>query len=677
MKCADFVDRMDDYLDLALPQSEQQNLEAHLAECVDCRERVRSIKSLLCQSAALPKSINPDHDLWPAILPKIHAAGIPQTNIARPVRFQWSWRLTAVVVAGAALVLAATLFLTHHPESQSISSSGSSVLRKTGEELPAPRGQQPRLPAITGTTESAKNGIVPSEDSGASIGRVMNSTACQCEPSAEILGVVENALLVDESLPDSRSAEVVSDRLFNLARENEDDFFLLKSSLEVLPFPSRVPDSVRDRYRRLLLQHPGEAGLTYLYAFSLYGKNTPEMIRLMKQLIAENPSFPWPNFALAKVYGFPNMPVDMSRSGYIYNDPNKVQTYLRAFMELCPESPEPIRILISVTDPLFFSSTLSHMRELLVTRTDTRSLLMYPALWSMETTRQAGDAVANQTWQWVSADLKRLLSLAGGRPPEFLSVLWSGYRGMGDMETLRILLAKDTSIEGRSAFVAFDTQEWSANNPAPAADATVQTKTAYWEKRLQRTDIWIKKAPEFTFVWMDRLKSLSELKNHPETEFTGAGEKVLSLLRGGADSLSLDFMKLATLYANRGVRLDQIPSLIREGLAAVEKRDLENANDLKSPGFNTEMGRFLPWQYADDAWHALFDAYLRIAEIDRARSALDEVEKGMTEWRNKIATMQANTQVNNSYSLLIVTDGLLAREKWLNEARGRLALKKK
>lgn len=676
MKCADFVDRMDDYLDLALPQDEQQNLEAHLAECGDCRERVRSMRSLLCQSAALPKRINSDHDLWPAIVKNIQASGISHRNIARPVRFQWSWRLAAVVVAGTALVLAATLLLTHHPESQPISPPRSSVPQKTGGELQTTLGQQPRLPAINRTKESAKNSIVPSEDSGVRMGRVMNSTACQCEPSAEILGIVENALLVDERLPPSSSAEAVSGRLFDFARVNEDDFFLLKISLDVLPFPSRVPDSVRDRYRGLLLLYPDDAGLTYLYAYSLYGKNTPEMIRLMKQLIAEHPNFPWPNLALAKVYGYPQAPVDMSQSGYIYNDPNKVQTYIRAFMKLCPESPEPIRVLFPATDLLFIAGTLPHMRELLITRTDTRSLLMYPALWQLEGQR-AGGADANQIRQRVAADLKRLQSLAAGRPPEFISVLYSGYQRIGDTETLRTLLAKDTSYEGRSAFVAFDTQEWSAKNPAPEADGTVQTKNAYWEKRLQRNDIWIKNAPEATFVWMDRLKALSELKDHPEGEFLAAGENVLSLLRGGADSLPSNFTKLATLCANRGVLLDQIPSLIREGLAAAEKRDLENANDLKSPEFNTEFGGFLRWKDADDAWHALFDAYLRIGKMDRARSALDEVEKGLTEWRKKIATIQASTQFNNSSSLSTMTNGLLDREKWFNEARGRLASAKR
>ncbi len=671
MKCADVVDRMDDYLDVTLPQSEQQNLEAHLAGCSDCRERVRSLQSLLCQSAALPKSINPDYDLWPAIVSNIQASGMPHRNVARLVRWRWSWRLAAVVAAGAALLLAAALFLMHQPESQRISPTGSSAPRKTGEDLRTPTGQQPRLPSVNHSTESAKNGIVPREDFGARIGAALDLTACQCEPSAEILGLVENALLVDESLPASRAAEIVSDRLFNLARENEDDFFLHKISLDVLPFPSGVPDSVRDRYRQLHLLHPDDAGLTYLYAYSIYGKNTPEMIRLMKQLIAENPNSPWPDLALAKVHGYPNGPVDMSQSGYIYNDLGKVQSYMSAFMKLCPESPEPIRVLFPVTDSTFFSGTLSRMGELLATRTDTRSLLMYPAFWQMEGDRRAGDFDANRYRQRVSADLKRLQNLAAGRPSQFLSVIRTGYQRIGDMETYRALLAKDTSYEGRMGFFALDFQEWSANNPEPAADATVQTKIAYWEKRLQKSDVWIKKAPESSFVWMDRLKSLSEMKNHPETEFTAVAEKVLSLLRGGAGLIPLDFMKLAALYANRGVRLDQVPSLIREGLAAAQKRGLENADDLKSPEFNTAGAGFIPWQYEDDARHALFDAYLRVGETTRARSAFDEIEKDLAEWQKKIAT------VNNPYSLQIMTNDLLAREKWLDDARRRLASEKK
>ena len=188
------------------------------------------------------------------------------------------------------------------------------------------------------------------------------------------------------------------------------------------------------------------------------------MIRLMKQLIAENPSFPWPNLALAKVYGFPNMPVGMSSSGYIYNDSNKIQTHIRAFMKICPQSPEPIRVLFPATDSPFFSATVLRMRELLVTRTEHTILANVPsALWQMEGDRRMGVIEMNELRRRVTADLKRLQSLPASRPAEFIFSLVSGYQKIGEMETVRALVAKDKSYEGRNAFVAFDSKEWGEN----------------------------------------------------------------------------------------------------------------------------------------------------------------------------------------------------------------------
>jgi len=671
MKCEDFVQRMDDYLDSALPENEQKTIDAHLTECDHCRRQIRSTQALLCQAAALPKTIEPDHDLWPAVKANIQASGMRHRSITELARLRWNWRVAAVLVAIAALMLAAMIVFTNHRESRPNSEPDPTVRRNVREELQAPKAKLAPSSISKQITEETTNGAIASENSSARLGQVKDSTSCECEPSAETLGVIENALLVDESLPSSRSVEVVSDRLFARALENNDDFFLLKTSLDVLPFPYRVPESVRARFKGLHIQYPDNAGITYLYSYTLFGTSTPEMIRLMKQLIAENPSFPWPNLALAKAYGFPNMPVDMSSSGYIYNDPNKIQTHIRAFMKLCPQSPEPIRVLFPATDSPFFSATVLRMRELLVTRTDTRSLLMYPALWQMEGDRRMGVVDMNELRRRLSADLKQLQNMAAGRPAEFLFVLVSGYQKIGDMGTVRALVAKDGSYEGRNAFVAFDSQEWSANNPAPASDTTMQVKTAYWEKRLQKNDEWIKKAPESTFAWMDRLKALSELKGHPESEFIAVGERVQSLLREN-DGFYLDFLKTASLYANRDVRLEQIPSMIREGLVVAEKRDLETKNDLVSAEFNIGMGRFNEWQYAENAWHALFDAYVRIADMGRARSVLDEVAKGLVDWRKQIADLQSGIRPVNSLSLSTMTNGLVASEKWLTEARGRL-----
>ena len=89
---------------------------------------------------------------------------------------------------------------------------------------------------------------------------------------------------------------------------------------------------------------------------------------------------------------------------------------------------------------------------------------------------------------------------------------------------------------------------------------------------------------------MDRLKTLSELKGHPESEFIAVGERVQLLRLRENDGFYLDFLKAASLYANRDVLLEQIPSMIKEGLVAAEKRDLETVNDLISAEFNIGMG---------------------------------------------------------------------------------------
>jgi hypothetical protein len=49
---------------------------------------------------------------------------------------------------------------------------------------------------------------------------------------------------------------------------------------------------------------------------------------VMQQLVAEHPEFPWPDLALAQINSVP-----------FKTDKKKVQSYLRAFMKLCPKSP--------------------------------------------------------------------------------------------------------------------------------------------------------------------------------------------------------------------------------------------------------------------------------------------------------------------------------------------------
>ena len=98
MTCQELDERLDDWLDGALPQAEGALVEAHLAGCPSCRESERRLRRLLAHAAALPRSVSPSRDLWPGVERRVARArgwaGL----------FGWGPSLT---LAAAATVLAA------------------------------------------------------------------------------------------------------------------------------------------------------------------------------------------------------------------------------------------------------------------------------------------------------------------------------------------------------------------------------------------------------------------------------------------------------------------------------------------------------------------------------------------------------------------------------------------
>ena len=68
---------LDDFIDGELPEIEHRKIEQHIYECVRCDEEAEFLRTLSHDAASLPKSIQPDKDLWP---------GIEAEIIARPFR---------------------------------------------------------------------------------------------------------------------------------------------------------------------------------------------------------------------------------------------------------------------------------------------------------------------------------------------------------------------------------------------------------------------------------------------------------------------------------------------------------------------------------------------------------------------------------------------------------------
>lgn len=65
------LELLNDYVDGSLSKERNKLAEQHLSECGDCRKELESIRSLRNNAAALPKSIQPEKDLWNGIKSRI------------------------------------------------------------------------------------------------------------------------------------------------------------------------------------------------------------------------------------------------------------------------------------------------------------------------------------------------------------------------------------------------------------------------------------------------------------------------------------------------------------------------------------------------------------------------------------------------------------------------------
>ena len=101
MNCDAARDLIDPFLDGTLGAAGRRELEEHLASCSACRDAMDDAGALRAPTAVLARSIEPPHDLWPAINRRL------TRRAARP-----RWRLAALAAAAALLLMAGSSALT-------------------------------------------------------------------------------------------------------------------------------------------------------------------------------------------------------------------------------------------------------------------------------------------------------------------------------------------------------------------------------------------------------------------------------------------------------------------------------------------------------------------------------------------------------------------------------------
>ena len=98
-RCNGIEDLLDDYIDGRLPPDVLRTVDQHLEECSFCCETYQGFLVLRMRVAELPKAMQPDRDLWPAISERLAS----KRGVGHHLRFLLTWR----AIAAAASILIA------------------------------------------------------------------------------------------------------------------------------------------------------------------------------------------------------------------------------------------------------------------------------------------------------------------------------------------------------------------------------------------------------------------------------------------------------------------------------------------------------------------------------------------------------------------------------------------
>lgn len=116
--CERMDEQLNDFVDGLLSDAAAPDVTAHLESCAVCRDTVSELRSLKAEAAALPDSLAPGRDLWPAIEAELESGraglfsfgrrtarpGPDRAPGSRSATISWGW---PVGLAAAAVVLVA------------------------------------------------------------------------------------------------------------------------------------------------------------------------------------------------------------------------------------------------------------------------------------------------------------------------------------------------------------------------------------------------------------------------------------------------------------------------------------------------------------------------------------------------------------------------------------------
>jgi hypothetical protein len=380
-----------------------------------------------------------------------------------------------------------------------------------------------------------------------------------CEPSPAVRLAIRN--LPDATGDSKADRDAMLGALRLLLERYPDNVWVHHRYEDEAMYPaSKDRDAVIAEYRELAAKHPGNRLYGYLLARARIGSATKEVLQDLETLA---PAVPPARLALANIYQSPN-----------FKDSAKAQSHLESFAAACPASLTQFQYLRSLQPSEFVTKSASRMRETLAKRNDLGSLSFYTTLWPLEF-RVKPIAEHDALRRQIAEDVKRLRAFPK-KDARFYSVLQQGCKQANDNEGEKWATGQLIASGGRTAFYTVR-DGWNTAHPYKA-DAAPEAQKARAAALAEATAEWVRRWPNEVSAWFDRVNALTGDQPASAQDVETAGENLLRTHaknpdalsffgRVGANSFSL---KVAYLYATKGVRLDRLPDLATQGLSEVE-----------------------------------------------------------------------------------------------------------
>lgn len=331
------------------------------------------------------------------------------------------------------------------------------------------------------------------------------------------------------------------------------------------------------RYRERMVSRGGDALSTYFYALTLIGRDTSEGIRLFEESLRKDPELAWAHMGLAFVY-----------SSRRFADRGKAREHVDAFFRLCPTSYDfyTNRMLGSYGSPELQKSVAAGLRERVDAEKDAEKFGIYEHLWNLEfrvTPPEKHGEIRNR----VREDVERIRRLSPAPTLMRLRLIRDGFRQANDLAGTSAAEEEilHSFAESREA-VDIVRERWRKTNPEPQPGDGEEKRLAYAAAQYAATGEWVRRWPWDAISKAERFSAARQLKELSAAELREAMNGLIQFLRGNDVLYGFEPFEhqAAAEYLERGIYIEHVPTLAREGLLVIQARAArETESDLDLP----------------------------------------------------------------------------------------------